>query len=714
VLVVGAPFSGATTLAWALGQHPRLNPVVGSKPGETLSTVLRALDEEVLPLLGRRLDDPSGGGDEHADGTGALVASVLRAVARELQTAGRRASERWVAAGAEYVSQIPRVARFFPGLRLIHVLRDATSVNAQLVAAAVRDGNTISVEVAERIRLRAVEACVAGEALVACGRVLRIDYCDLVRDPVTTLRSCLAFVGERWTDECLWPLRLLVTGDPSPAESDAQAVTPASRRPPVRVLSRAGGTPAAAVGPAHRAFHRLVESVVPDGATVLVASRGDEALLGFRGRQGAHFPQLAGGVYAGHYPSDGRAAVAHVDALRVEGATHLAFPTSAFWWLDHYDELRRQLESTARLVACDLETALVWELDADGCLRLPESLVLRRRVPVEPANHRALTIDDLTPPPRRPTTLPGDLWAVTAYFNPAGYRTKSENYDRFRAGLATEGIPLLAVELAFDGDFELQHGDADLLVQLRGGDVLWQKERLLNIGIAALPDTCDKVAWLDGDVLFARRGWSEATRRLLDEHVVVQPFSHCVRLPAGATSCEPAALPFGGGESELFYGMAWGVRAKGRSSLARYEDHGHTGFAWAARRELLARHGLYDANLLGNGDTDVAHAMFGSSDYWGLRKLGAAARAHLARWATPFAAEVAGSVGHVDGVLTHLWHGSPQHRLYDRPLDVLRDFDPDRDLELDQGTGLYRWAGAAGELRAWSASYFHERREDGE
>jgi hypothetical protein len=220
------------------------------------------------------------------------------------------------------------------------------------------------------------------------------------------------------------------------------------------------------------------------------------------------------------------------------------------------------------------------------------------------------------------------------------------------------------------------------------------------------------VAWLDADVLLARNDWAREAARLLERYVVVQPFSHCVRLPRRATTCEPATLPFGPGEGELFYGIARGIHAHGRRSLGRYTDHGHTGFAWVARRSLLERHSLYDANLLGNGDTDIAHAMFGSTAYWGLQKLGEQARAHLRRWAEPFGADVRGSVGYVDGVLTHLWHGDQQHRLYDRPLDVLLEFDPERDLAIGPD-GLYRWARASTELRAWSADYFGHRREDG-
>jgi hypothetical protein len=316
-------------------------------------------------------------------------------------------------------------------------------------------------------------------------------------------------------------------------------------------------------------------------------------------------------------------------------------------------------------------------------------------MPDEPDNRQAFAPISGSPP-RRPRKLAGSLWAVTTFYNPAAYGSKKENYDRFRFALAQSGVPLLAVELAFgDAPFELGDDDAEQLVQLRHADVLWQKERLLNIGVQELPDDCDKVAWLDADVLFARSEWGEETSRLLRDHVVVQPFSHCVRLPAGATSCEPATLPFGPGEGELFHGIAWGVHAKGRRSLHRYADHG-----------------LYDVNLLGNGDTDIAHAMFGSASYWGLRKLGDRARAHLRRWAAPFGAEVRGSVAYSDGVLTHLWHGSQENRLYDRPLDVLLAFDPDRDLVVGS-EGLYGWADASAELRAWSRVYFLARREDG-
>ena len=90
------------------------------------------------------------------------------------------------------------------------------------------------------------------------------------------------------------------------------------------------------------------------------------------------------------------------------------------------------------------------------------------------------------------------LSAITCYFNPVGYRRRLENYRIFRQRLKA---PLVTVELSFGGGFHLSSQDADILVQLRSPSILWQKERLLNVALKS-PGRCNKVAWLDCDILF--------------------------------------------------------------------------------------------------------------------------------------------------------------------------------------------------------------------
>jgi glycosyltransferase involved in cell wall biosynthesis len=105
-----------------------------------------------------------------------------------------------------------------------------------------------------------------------------------------------------------------------------------------------------------------VRSSVPEGGRVLVVSRGDEGLLRLGRRDGGHFPQSPTGLYAGHYPADGAAAVAHLEELRAAGAQYLAIPAEASWWLEHYPELRELLEREGELLAGDPEVARVYAL----------------------------------------------------------------------------------------------------------------------------------------------------------------------------------------------------------------------------------------------------------------------------------------------------------------------------------------------------------------
>src|SRR5208282_3056212 len=124
------------------------------------------------------------------------------------------------------------------------------------------------------------------------------------------------------------------------------------------------------------------------------------------------------------------------------------------------------------------------------------------------------------------------LWAITSYFNPSNSRARLINYRIFKEHLR---VPVVAVELSFGAQFELQSDDADIVVRLVGRDVLWQKERLLNLALRALPPECEAVAWLDCDVVFASSEWPERTQATLEKFSIVQLFSERCNLAQGST-----------------------------------------------------------------------------------------------------------------------------------------------------------------------------------
>ena len=300
-----------------------------------------------------------------------------------------------------------------------------------------------------------------------------------------------------------------------------------------------------------------------------------------------------------------------------------------------------------------------------------------------------------------------DLWLVTTLFNPARYRARRRNYAMFRQRIDRSQLRLLTVECAFgDQPFELEPGP-DVL-QVRARDVMWQKERLLNLAIEGLPRECRKVAWLDCDVLFTDSAWARQTAAALDRFDVVQPFETLIRLPPHSDRFD--------GEGEVHTGFA-AVWSRDPDSVRHgaHPAHGKTGFAWAARREVLDRSLLYDRCVAGGGDSLIAFAFAGARQAACLRRhlgIDPAWIDHMGEWFDKVAEQPL-RIGHLPQALLHLWHGSQQRRLSQQRHEELRrrGYDPRHDVRIGSN-GCLEWATDKPELHRWIADYFVYRQED--
>jgi hypothetical protein len=323
------------------------------------------------------------------------------------------------------------------------------------------------------------------------------------------------------------------------------------------------------------------------------------------------------------------------------------------------------------------------------------------------------------------------VWAITAYFNPGRFRRRYANYQTFRKALK---LPLLTIEWSPEARFDLDDEHADVLVRVSGGALMWQKERLLNIAVSRLPAECDLVAWLDCDVVFSDERWISELLAESKRSAVTQLFSRVVHLPATpARDAGAASAPL---ELALLTRTALASRAHAAQApipdegagddaalpdaqreareLARLAARPSSGHAWAARRELLADHGLYDACVCGAGDMALALAALGRPEaFLAGYPLNDGQRAHYEAWAARFGAAVGGAVGCLQGTLFHLFHGRMVDRQYRTRLARLADsgFDPARDL-LRSAQGAWEWAAPDDALARFLAEYFRDRRED--
>lgn len=128
----------------------------------------------------------------------------------------------------------------------------------------------------------------------------------------------------------------------------------------------AGFAPSSYLGyrEAVRRIREIARRALPRDSTVLVATRGDPELLALDGVRALHFPRTEDGRYAGHYPADSDEAIAELERGRAEGASHLLFPSTAFWWLDHYAGFREHLETSGRSLVPEGEPCRIYELSA--------------------------------------------------------------------------------------------------------------------------------------------------------------------------------------------------------------------------------------------------------------------------------------------------------------------------------------------------------------
>jgi len=304
---------------------------------------------------------------------------------------------------------------------------------------------------------------------------------------------------------------------------------------------------------------------------------------------------------------------------------------------------------------------------------------------------------------------PKDLWVVSTYFDSEGYASKLRALQAYLRVMERSGIPMLLVEGTF-GRSPFLLPRSDRVLHVRCLSVMWQKERLLNLAIDRLPNSCKKVAWLDADIFFENPRWAVETAKLLDDFPIVQPFDLALWLPKGSTQFRGRGIAWSG-----FAAVA--RNHPGLFLSGDFDGHGHSGYAWAARKDLIGKHGLYDRSVVGSGDHLMAHAMMGDlASPCVTNSVGTANafRDSFRTWAKPFHRDVCSNVGFVPGAVLHRWHGDrKKRRYYKRMVGLLaRNYNPSRDVRVAR-SGALDWTERGVALGRWMKDYFTRRQEDG-
>lgn len=293
-----------------------------------------------------------------------------------------------------------------------------------------------------------------------------------------------------------------------------------------------------------------------------------------------------------------------------------------------------------------------------------------------------------------------DTAIVIAWFSPVGWRKPRQNLEVVLDDFLSAGMKVYVAEMIMPGAEPLVLPSGVSHMKWENPNVYFAKENLWNMVLGEVNH--DKLVFLDGDIRFDKRDWLDETSDLLERFDIIQPFEICVWLDRDGT-------PF-----------------NSRISVAKALSEGadvdlgvqHPGFAWAGRRKWLKSvGGFYDTNPLGGGDSGLAYALWDKDPHvetirWferqGLNNFRTRAYHKYKRRVMENRPRIGYSPG---SMVTHLWHGSRDKRLYtERERRFMPDLE-DGDYPVERmGDGLLRWKNPDHNERA--KQYFLARNED--
>lgn len=293
----------------------------------------------------------------------------------------------------------------------------------------------------------------------------------------------------------------------------------------------------------------------------------------------------------------------------------------------------------------------------------------------------------------------GRIAIIVGHFNYEQFDRPRQNLCRFARQMRSFGIPIYGAELHLRGTraFTEKWDNWQQFETVRE-NLMFQKEALLNIVEKAVPESYDIIAWIDPDVMFQSRVWNRDLIELIDSgKKVVQLFDRAVLTNKDGTTFRS------------WSGCCFEQTLNTRTA--------HTGFAWAANRDLWRKGGgLYPYSITGSGDVIMASAFLGlplNPAYQASTGLGSTHRVWHKRmegWCDDYS--------YVSGTVFHEWHGDIKDRDYPERRDILKELCVETDLRLDS-RGVLEWnpeattrAAEREQIKNFLAAHWKSRKED--
>lgn len=309
---------------------------------------------------------------------------------------------------------------------------------------------------------------------------------------------------------------------------------------------------------------------------------------------------------------------------------------------------------------------------------------------------------------------------ISCYFNPQNSLYRKKAFQQFYSTIKHLNHHIIECCIGKGEekltDYELIGAGYDNknFTRVKTSQLLWHKETLLNKVIKSLDPKYKYIFWLDCDVIFTNENWlTDGVKKLSSGYNLIQPFEYCFHLEKDETSpssdylAQIGELDLTGQRHPMMwrsFAANWEDQKHNATSLD-YDTHGHVGFAWGARREVLTKCPLYDHALIGGADHIIAHAGVGQIPHNCITKSFTENIEEVNLWSERFYNAVKGKVGYCKGELFHIWHGDVEKRDYFRRV---KDFTPKtKNIRKRDDNGFYITEDKQDEL--YMQNYFKRR-----
>jgi hypothetical protein len=275
---------------------------------------------------------------------------------------------------------------------------------------------------------------------------------------------------------------------------------------------------------------------------------------------------------------------------------------------------------------------------------------------------------------------------ITSYFNFTDSKRIKNNYIEFRKRFPYK---LYTAELALN--HQQFFIDDSLKFTATENNMVWQKERLLNLLIETLPHNTDIIVWVDCDIVFNNNSILKDIDKVLNQYPVAQCFDQVYESSINST------------HNNISFAQDYLNEEK--------QDWPAIGFSWAMRRNVIDD-GLFDLDILGNNDSLQLIAWLGWWDHQQVLALPPHMRQKYLLWAIKNNENVNGRIGCIKGSIEHLYHGNASNRQYWAKNKILQKhmYDPETDITMHKG--LIELLPNKPTLKKDIYQYFIDRKDD--